>query len=94
MLHRRDAAIAGLDVERVHANVLNPESLHAACDGVDTVHHLAAYISTEEHEYERMFAINAMGTKNLIDACLKTGVKRLVHCSSFTPSHIIPMTSR
>jgi len=43
---RDDArAVEGLDVERVQADVLDPDSLKAAFDGAEVVFHLAALIS-------------------------------------------------
>jgi len=59
-----------------------------ACEGVDTVFHTVAVITTlggssVTHEYRnRAHSINVEGTRNVIRACQHHGVKRLVHTSS------------
>jgi uncharacterized protein YbjT (DUF2867 family) len=45
LVHRDLKGIAGLDVERVEADVLDPLSLRAAFEGVDSVYHCAGRIS-------------------------------------------------
>lgn len=53
-----------------------------ACQGVDTVFHLAAYAHVNQHEQSTMRAINVDGTRALLDACLAAGVRRIVYFSS------------
>jgi dihydroflavonol-4-reductase len=83
VLARKDLrAIQGLNVETVTGDVLNPESLMKLFKGVDTVYHLAARISIIGSEGGMVDKINVEGTKNVLDACLNSGIKRLVHFSS------------
>jgi 3beta-hydroxy-Delta5-steroid dehydrogenase / steroid Delta-isomerase len=60
----------------------------AAVDGIDTVFHTAAIIElmggasvTDEYR-KRSYAVNVDGTKNLVHAAQKAGVKRFVYTAS------------
>jgi nucleoside-diphosphate-sugar epimerase len=78
MVHRSLVNIAGCEARQ--GDLDNPESLARAVDGVDTVVHMAALTtSARESEYIRT---NVAGTKNLMDACILTGVKRIIYISS------------
>jgi dihydroflavonol-4-reductase len=76
------SAILNLDVEHRLGDVVEMESLERALSGVDTVFHLAGYIGYSRARRPQMEKVNVMGTKNVVDACLKNKVKRLVHLSS------------
>jgi dihydroflavonol-4-reductase len=71
-----------LAFERVHADVLDPNSLTLAFKGAEVVYHLAAKISITGDEHGLVHQTNVIGTRNVVDACVKSGVKRLVHFSS------------
>src|SRR5208337_5167084 len=75
-------AVKGLEVEEVLGDVLDYDSLLKLFRGVKTVFHLAAKISIVGSEGGTVEKINIEGTNNVIRACLKCGVKRLVHFSS------------
>ncbi|OHD65304.1 MAG: hypothetical protein A2176_15320 [Spirochaetes bacterium RBG_13_51_14] len=75
-------AIQGLDVETARGDVLDPDSLMKLCRGVTTVFHLAAKISIVGSEGGMVEKINIEGTQNVIEACLRNRVQRLVHFSS------------
>ena len=83
-LVRRDSrGLAGLDgVEQVYGDVLSPESLVSAFDGIDSVFHLAAKISIWGDPDGTVFRVNVEGTENVLQAALRSGAKRFVHCSS------------
>jgi dihydroflavonol-4-reductase len=83
VLARKDLrGVQGLDVEIVSGDVLDADSLMKLCDGADTVFHAAAMISIMGSEKGMVEKINIGGTRNVIEACLKNRVKRLVHFSS------------
>ena len=64
-------------------DVLHQDILESACDGVDGVFHFAALWLLHCHEFERSaFKVNIEGTFNVLQACIRTGVKRLVYSSS------------
>jgi dihydroflavonol-4-reductase len=82
LVHVHDRGIDGLDIELVRGDVCDPESLCRAFRDAEVVYHLAGCISLSMKDWSKLEAINVIGTRNVVDACLKTGVKRLVHFSS------------
>ncbi len=72
----------GLKVEKVEGNVLDPESLVRAFQGAEVVYHLAGILFTSPRRTKLFYEVNAGGTRNVAEACLKCGVKRMVHTSS------------
>lgn len=64
-------------------DILQTDILEAALDGADGVFHLAALWLLQCHEYPRSaFDTNVRGTFNVMEACVKKGIKRLVYSSS------------
>src|SRR6478609_1705175 len=64
------------------ANVTDLVSLTEAFKDVDTVVHSAALVSFNPRKSKEVFDTNVEGTKNVVNACLAAGVKKLVHVSS------------
>jgi dihydroflavonol-4-reductase len=60
----------------------NAEALARAFSGVDTVIHTAAMIDIKRGNLDAMNEVNVNGTSNVITACKKAGVRRLVYISS------------
>ncbi|MBW2160398.1 MAG: NAD-dependent epimerase/dehydratase family protein [Deltaproteobacteria bacterium] len=79
---RQTEALAGLDVEHVPIDVLEPESLEKAFGGADTIFHLAAIISITGDPTGIVRRVNVEGPRNATQAALACGVSRFVHCSS------------
>jgi len=69
-------------VELVTGDLRDPESLKGATSGIDVVYHIAALFRPENVTRKEMWENNVQGTKNMLDAAVKTGVKRFVHCST------------
>lgn len=84
VLHRDldPPSLAGVDVERVRADVRDAESLETAFRGADAVVHLAARISLRRTGWRAVEAVNVGGVRNVLTACRRAGVGRLVHTSS------------
>lgn len=82
LVHKDRRAIEGLDVEHVQGDVRDLESLESAFHNADVVYHMAVYITLQMDEWPICKAINVEGTRNVVNACLKTGVGRLIHGSS------------
>jgi len=79
--------LEGLDVELAVGDVRDLESLGQACEGVDTVFHLAAgagVVDSIERPIEN-FDLNARGTLLALWAAKQAGVRRLVFSSSNAP---------
>jgi dihydroflavonol-4-reductase len=70
----------GLDV--VVADLLDPESLAAAMKDVEVVYHIAALFRAAGLPKATYRAVNADAVATLIDVAAKTGVRRVVHCST------------
>jgi dihydroflavonol-4-reductase len=75
-------AIKGLGVEVFKGNICDPASLVDAFDGAEVVYHLAAHISIFKDEWPLLESVNVIGTRNVVEACLRCGVRRLVHFST------------
>lgn len=72
----------GLNVEMVEGDVCKIDSLIQAFKGMDVVYHLAGIISILPGKNELLHQVNVVGTRNVVEACLRTGVRRLVYTSS------------
>ena len=67
----------------VGGDILQTDILEAALEGADGVFHFAALWLLQCHEFPRSaFDVNVKGTFNVMDACVKQGVTRLVYSSS------------
>jgi dihydroflavonol-4-reductase len=75
-------AIKGLDVEVIKGNICDPGSLVDAFDGAEVVYHLAAHISIFKDKWPLLESVNVIGTRNVVEACLRCRVRRLVHFST------------
>ncbi|MBI2957022.1 MAG: SDR family oxidoreductase [Acidobacteria bacterium] len=74
--------IAGLPVELAEGDVTDFESVLAATRGVEGVYHVAALISYWRPKRERMFRVNVEGTRHVLEAARRNGIRRVVHTSS------------
>ena len=83
LVHQNTRSLEGLNVECISGDVLDEDSLRKAFTGTDVVFHLAARISILKSERKEVEATNITGVRNVVNACKETGVKRLVHTSSF-----------
>lgn len=67
----------------IGGDVMQTDILEAAFEGADGVFHLAALWLLQCHDFPRSaFDVNVRGTFNVMEACVKMGVKRLVYSSS------------
>jgi len=69
-------------VGSVIGNICHLEDVLHACKGVDTVFQTAALVDWGPRSRERLMAINVQGNRNVIAACQKQGVTRLIYTSS------------
>ena len=67
----------------IGGDILQTDILEAALEGADGVFHFAALWLLQCHEFPRSaFDVNVRGTFNVMEACVKKGVGRLVYSSS------------
>lgn len=74
-------ALDALGVEHVCGALSDAEAIAGAVDGCDIVYHVAAKAGVWG-PYEEFYDANVVGTRNVIAACRKSGVERLVYTSS------------
>jgi dihydroflavonol-4-reductase len=90
LVHRDRRALSGLPIEMVDGDVRDAASLERASAGAEIVYHVAGYISIVSGEWSRLHAVNVAGTCNVVEACLRCGVRRLVHFSSIHALDLAP----
>lgn len=69
-------------LDYITGDILDPISLEKATQNCDQVYHAAAMVNFHPRESEALFQCNIQGTANVVDACLRNGVKRLCYISS------------
>ncbi len=70
------------EIKWIDADVTNPVALEEAFQGVTHVIHSAAIVSFNPHLRRKLHEVNVLGTRNVVNACLSAGVKKLIHISS------------
>lgn len=75
--------LSELALAQRRVDIRDPEAVFDAVGGHDVVFHLAARISIDGDPDGEVRSINVDGTQNVASACLRHGVQRLVHMSSF-----------
>lgn len=68
--------------ERAEGDITAAESLPAAFAGVEVVFHCAARVEMPRRMTAAIWNANVTGTENVLTACRRAGVRRLVHCST------------
>ena len=81
-LCRPTSEIRELDVERVTGDLRDAASLACAVEGCQRVYHVAADYRLWSKHPEDLYSANVEGTRNLLDAAERAGVKRIVYTST------------
>jgi nucleoside-diphosphate-sugar epimerase len=76
---KSDLKIKGVEV--VLGDITKPETLIPAMSDVEAIFHNAAY-AIDYGKKEDFFKFNVQGTRNIADACEKTGIKQIVYTGS------------
>lgn len=84
-----EAEVVGLDVrsvaydcEFITASILDLETLESAFAGADSVLHIAAAANIGAGTPQRIVELNVQGSFNVLEAAFRSGVRRVVLCSS------------
>ncbi len=72
----------GLDIEKVHGNILDAASVAEAIAGCDAAFHVAASTAMWPPRAKIITKINVEGTRNVLAAARNAGIKKLVHVGS------------
>ncbi len=75
------ADLSALGIDSVRGDIVDYETLSAACDDRDIVFHAAAKISLWG-AYDDFHAVNVNGTKNILRACQEQGIRKFVFTGS------------
>jgi dihydroflavonol-4-reductase len=75
-----DLAQAG--ITPVSGDVRDPKALSVATAGVDVVYNLAAIYRQAALSPDDYHAVNAVGAQQVVEAACRSGVRRVVHCST------------
>mgnify|MGYP006273276361 CR=1 FL=1 len=78
---KRYSALAELGVSQMEGDLTDPDAVTAACEGIELVFHTAAKPGVWGR-YADFYDPNTTGTLNILAACRRAGVSRLVHTSS------------
>jgi dihydroflavonol-4-reductase len=79
-LHLPDQPLPG--VEYLQGSVLDPGQVKTAMQGVEWVFHLAANANLWATRQQDFTTLNQQGTRQVLQAALDAGIKRLVHTST------------
>jgi dihydroflavonol-4-reductase len=74
--------LEGLKADSARGDLCDPASLEKAMSGCDTVFHVAADYRLWVPDPGEMYRSNVAGTRAILEAAHKTGVRRVVHTSS------------
>lgn len=73
--------LTSFGVEQIHGDISDKTAVEFACKGIDLVFHVASKPGVWG-DYSDYYRTNVIGTQNVIAACKKHGVLRLVYTSS------------
>jgi dihydroflavonol-4-reductase len=74
--------LEGLNAETATGDLRDPASIDKAMSGCDTVFHVAADYRLWVRDPEQMYRSNVEGTRAILEAARKNGVRRMVYTSS------------
>ena len=69
-------------VEIITGDISDKNTVRKAVKGTEKIFHIAAAYREANLPDKAYWDTNFKGTKNILDACLKYNINRLVHCST------------
>ncbi|HEY4656466.1 MAG TPA: NAD-dependent epimerase/dehydratase family protein [Cyclobacteriaceae bacterium] len=72
----------GDNIEWRNADILDAESLNEALQGAGAVIHCAGLISYRRSDKNRLYEVNVLGTRNVVNSCISNNIGRVIHISS------------
>lgn len=76
-------AIANAEkTEWIKGDILDMQTLEEALQGIENVYHCAAIVSFNPKRKAELYKTNVEGTANVVNACIASNVKKLLHVSS------------
>ena len=90
----KEENIADLEYERVKCDLLDRRQVRRALRDVERVFHCAGMTSLRSADAERLFEVNVVATRTLLEECLRAGVERVVYTSSVAAIGPAPVGGR
>ncbi len=85
-------------VEPYFCDLDDVDALAAAFYGADTVYHAAGLVAIGLNSYTKLYKANVLVTRNIINACLNAGVRRLAYAGTIEAFDLLsrsyPITER
>ena len=81
-LHTNCTDLDEFGVEKIFGTVTDINHLLEAFEGAETVYHVAGVVDITGEKDKLVWSVNYDGTRNVVEACKKCGVKNLVFVSS------------
>jgi nucleoside-diphosphate-sugar epimerase len=69
------------NMEVMQADIRSPDAVLLACEGIDVVFHNVAQVPLAKDK-KLFWSVNRDGTKNLLEACARRAVKKMIYTSS------------
>ena len=80
--YKNEKSLEGLELEIISGDLFSLESLDELMRESEIVIHLAGKVSIYPKDKDEIFKTNIEGVNNVVDACIRNGVKKLIHFSS------------
>jgi nucleoside-diphosphate-sugar epimerase len=64
------------------SDILDPEGLYEACDGIRHVYHCAGLVSFRKKDRDLLMNVNTKGTANLVNQAIAQNIHKFIHVSS------------
>ena len=80
--HSSPISISHPSLSIVQCDILDVVLLEEVMEGITHVYHAAALVSYDPKDKHQLLKINIEGTANVVNACIKARVEKLVHVSS------------
>ncbi|MBF0241432.1 MAG: NAD-dependent epimerase/dehydratase family protein [Desulfamplus sp.] len=93
---RKKSTISSPNLDIFYGDITDYQSVAAAVSGVDYIFHLAALLHISNPKasmYGKFYAVNVVGTKNIVDAAICAGVKRVILFSTISVYGVTPSNS-
>jgi dihydroflavonol-4-reductase len=84
-------AYEGLEVDLIEGDVTKKDTLWKIFEGVDVVFHTAAFICLDRRYKDLIRNVNVVGTENVCDVALQSGIKKMIHFSSVDAFNRFPI---
>lgn len=85
-----DFLIDGLDLDSFALDITDRKAVHQALQGCQILFHADYLFSFDSRDKNRLYQINQLGTRNLMEAALKHGVEKVLYTSGLETLSPVP----